>query len=179
MLPRFTVSVELLVFATDQLTGTIAPVEAVAVQLRVLPEETVVAGLPEASSQTTVAIAVGCTRVRLCVAVKEACTWEVAVIVMTLFVGIIAGAVYKPPGLMDPLPVPLTVQFTKVLLRFRTVAVHCEVARTVTSVGVHETVIVGVGLLLGVLPQEFRIADPTISARKKNRRCQRALARLK
>jgi hypothetical protein len=89
---------------------------------------------------------------------------------MTLFVGTAAGAVYKPPLFMVPFPVPLTVQFTKVLLRFKTLAVHCDVASTVTSVGVHETVIVGVGLVLGVLPQELRIAAKAISPMKKTRR---------
>jgi hypothetical protein len=124
MLPRFTVSLELLVFATDQLTGTITPLEAVAVQLSLLPEETIKSGLPKESLQVTAAIAVGCTRVKFCVAVREAITCEVAVIVMTLFVGTVAGAVYKPPLLMEPLPVPLTVQLTRVLLTFKTVGVH-------------------------------------------------------
>jgi hypothetical protein len=41
-----------------------------------------------------------------------------------LLVGTVAGAVYKPPLLIDPLPVPLTDQFTSVLLTFKTVAVH-------------------------------------------------------
>ena len=72
----------------------------------------------------TVLIAVGCTSVRFCVAVKLDCTCEVAVIVTTLLVGTVAGAVYNPPLVIDPVPVPLTVQFTKVLLRFMTVAVH-------------------------------------------------------
>jgi cellulose biosynthesis protein BcsQ len=49
---------------------------------------------------------------------------DVAVIVTTLLVGTVAGAVYNPPAVMAPVPVPLTDQFTSVLLRFRTVAVH-------------------------------------------------------
>jgi hypothetical protein len=163
----------MLAFVTDQYTGTVTLLEAVAVQVSVLPEETVVA------SQVTAAIAVGCTRVMLCVAVKEACTCEVAVIVMTLFVGTIAGAVYKPPLFMDPLPVPLTVQFTKVLLTFKTLARHCEFASGATSVGVHDTLIVGVGAVLGVLPQEFRIAAKAISTKKKRMRCWRSLLRPK
>ena len=90
-----------------------------------MPEETVeaerlVAGL----TQVTAAIAVACWSVRLCVAVKVDCTWEVAVIVTTLLVGTVVGAVYKPPLVIVPFPVPLTVQFTRVLLRFKTVAVH-------------------------------------------------------
>jgi hypothetical protein len=91
-----------------------------------LPEETVDAEFPDASSQTTVLIAVAATMVKLCVAVKVDCTWEVAVIVMTLLldVGTVAGAVYNPPLVIEPLPVPLTVQFTSVLLAFKTFAVH-------------------------------------------------------
>ena len=81
------------------------------------------------SRQVTALIAVGSTRVRFCVAVKVDCACAVAVIVTTLFCtlfadGIIAGAVYNPPLVIDPVPVPLTDQFTNVLLKFRTVAVH-------------------------------------------------------
>ena len=52
---------------------------------------------------------------------------EVAVIVTTLFVGTAGGAVYKPllsiePN--EPLPIPLTVQVTRVLLKFKGVALH-------------------------------------------------------
>jgi hypothetical protein len=72
------------------------------------------------------------------------------VTVTTLLVGTAAGAVYNPPVLIDPVPVPLTDQFTNVLLRFKTEAVHCEVPSTVTSVGVHVTVIVGV-VVVGAL----------------------------
>ena len=78
------------------------------------------------------------------VAVKLDCACEVAVTVTTLLVGTAAGAVYTPPVLIEPVPVPLTDQFTRVLLRFKTEAVHCEVPSTVTAVGVHVTVIVGV-----------------------------------
>src|ERR1700693_1272480 len=125
----------LFAFVTLQLTGTVAPEEAVAVQGSCLPEETVeaerfVAGL----TQVTAAIAVACWSVRLCVAVKVDCTWEVAVIVTTFLVGTVVGAVYKTPLVIVPLPVPLTVQFTRVLLRFKTVAVHWEVPSTITSV---------------------------------------------
>ena len=68
------------------------------------------------------------------VVVKVDCDWEVAVMVTTLFVGTVAGAVYKPLVIpIDPLPVPLTDQFTRVLLVLSTVAVHCAVPSTVTS----------------------------------------------
>ena len=53
--------------------------------------------------------------------------WEVAVIVMTLLVGTAEGAVYRPLLLIEPnepVPVPLTDQFTSVLLKFNTVAEH-------------------------------------------------------
>ena len=44
----------------------------------------------------TAVIAVAATMVRLAVAVSVDCTWEVAVIVTTLLVGTVAGAVYSP-----------------------------------------------------------------------------------
>ena len=124
MLPRFKVAMASVLFATLQLTGTVAPVEAVAVQDSWLPEETVDAELPEESTHVTALIAVGCTSVRFCVAVKLDFACEVAVIVTTLLVGTVAGAVYNPPLVIDPVPVPPTVQFTSVLLRLVTVAVH-------------------------------------------------------
>ena len=105
--------------------GAAAPVEVVAVQVSVLPEETLDADrLVAGSTQVTVLIAVGWTRVKLCVPVNVDCTCEVAVTVTTLLVGTVPGAVYNPPLEIDPLPVPLTVQFTSVLLRFTTIAVH-------------------------------------------------------
>ena len=70
MLPRFVAMFGKLVFATLQFTGTIAPVEAVAVQLIRLPEETIVATTEFASTQVTVWIAVGRTSVKFCVVVK-------------------------------------------------------------------------------------------------------------
>jgi hypothetical protein len=129
----------------------------------------------------TALIAVGVSSVRLWVAVKVDCTCEVAVIVTTftatlLLVGKFAGAVYKPPGVIDPVPVPLTVQFTRVLLSFKTLAVHCDMLSKVTSVGVQETVIVGVTAVLALLPQELRIAGTAISAKNKIRRSQRTLS---
>jgi len=101
------------------------------------------------------------------------------VIVTTLLVGTAAGAVYNPPLLIDPVPVPLTDQFTSVLLTFKTVAVHWEVPSTVTSVGLHVTVIVGVVVVVELLPQEIRIAGTAISANKKIRRSQRTFSRPK
>src|ERR1700686_5315293 len=120
--------------------------------------------------------------VRDAVAVKLACTWEVAGIVTTLFrfVGTVAGAVYNPPLLIDPVPVPVTLQFTRVLLALTTVAVHCAVPSTVTSspvpwVGVHEAVIDGDTVLAE--PQELRIASAAVSPKKKRRRSQNTLSR--
>ena len=130
-----------------------------------MPDETVDAELLEESTHVTALIAVGCTRVKLCVAVNVDCTCEVAVIVTTLLVGTVAGAVYNPPLVIDPVPVPPTVQFTNVLLRFTTVAVHCEVPSTVTLTGTHEIVIVGAVVVEGLLPQEIRIAGTAIRAK--------------
>src|ERR1700681_30048 len=109
ILPMFPPSV----LARLQLTGTVAPEEDVAVQDSWLPEETVDAELPEESRHVTALIAVGCTSVKFCVVVKVDCTCEVAVIVTTLLVGTVAGAVYTPPLVIDPVPVPPTVQFTR------------------------------------------------------------------
>jgi hypothetical protein len=148
------------------------------VQANVLREETIDAWLPAESLHITAAIAVAATIVRLAVAVSVDCACEVAVIVTTLFVGTAAGAVYNPlVVLIDPLLVPLTDQFTRVLLALRTVAVHWEVPSTVTSVGLHETVIVGV-TVVGAAPQELRTASAAVSP-KKRRLSQRNFARLK
>jgi hypothetical protein len=91
--------------------------------------------------------------------------------------GIVPGAVYSPPEVMEPkLPpvtVPVTVQFTSVLLRFKTFAVHWEVASNVTLDGVHEMVIVGVTVVEVELPQELRIASAAVSPNKNKRRSQR------
>jgi hypothetical protein len=73
---------------------------------------------------------------------------------------------------MDPLPVPLTLQFTRVLLSFVTVAVHCEVPSTVTLVGEHETAMVGVEVVEAALPQELSAAGNARNAKTKSRRCQ-------
>jgi hypothetical protein len=100
--------------------------------------------------------------------------------VITLFVGMLVGAVYSPPLLMFPLVVPpLTLQFTRVLLKFKTLAVHWDVASTVTSVGEQETVIVGVAVVLAAAPQELRMAGTESSTRQKNRRSQRKRSHLK
>jgi hypothetical protein len=79
------------------------------------------------STHVTLEIAVGGSRVRLCVAVKVDSTCDVAVMVTVLNCwvdpGITDGAVYNPPAVMDPKldpvgdPVaPVTDQFTRVLL---------------------------------------------------------------
>ena len=138
------------------------------------------AEFPEESLQITAVIAVAATMVKLAVAVRVDCTWEVAVIVTTLVLGTVAGAVYSPPLVIEPLVVPLTDQFTRVLLALRTVAVHCAVPRTVTSapvpcVGTHEAVMDGVTAVLALLPQELRIAGKAIRAKKKKIPSQRTL----
>jgi hypothetical protein len=76
------------------------------------------------STQVRALIAVAGTKVIVWVAVNVDWACEVAVIVTTLLVGTVPGAVYNPPAVMAPVPVPLTDQLTSVLLRFRTVAVH-------------------------------------------------------
>jgi len=136
MAPRFVVSLELVAFAIVQLTGTVVPLvtEANAVQASWLPEETVDdESFVEGSRQVTAVIAVACWMVTLAVAVNVDCACDVAVMVTTLFVGTVAGAVYRPLEVsIEPVPVPVTDQFTSVLLAFRTVAVHCAVPSTVT-----------------------------------------------
>src|ERR1700674_4778370 len=135
----------------------------------------------------TAVIAVAATMVRLAVAVKLACAWEVAVIVTTplLVVGTVAGAVYNPALVIDPVLVPPTDQFTKVLpLTFETLAVHCAVPSTVTLapvpwVGVHTADMVGGVIVLAALPQELSIAGTAISAKKNRRRSQRTITRPK
>jgi hypothetical protein len=115
------------VLETLQLTGTVVPVEteAKAVQDSAFLEETTDAGFPEESLQMTAVIAVAATIVRLAVAVKLACACADAVIVTMLLVGTVAGAVYNPLViLIDPLPVPLTDQFTRLLVRPTTLPVH-------------------------------------------------------
>jgi hypothetical protein len=121
-------------------------------------------------------MAVGGISVRLCVAVRVDCTCEVAVIVTTLVVvvGLAAGAVYSPPAVIEPVLVPLTVQFTSVLLRFKTVAVHWAVPSNVTSVGVQDMVMVGV-TAVEAEPQELKIPNIATSPKKKSKRSQRTL----
>src|SRR5579872_21978 len=169
----------LLVFATVHVTGMIAPVEAVAEQLKELPEVMTVTPTLElllGSTQVTALIAVACSMVKPCVAVRVFCTCEVAVMVTTLLVGTVAGAVYNPALLMEPFPVPLTDQFTRVLVRFTTVAVHCAVPSTVTSVGTQDTVIVG-ATAVEVEPQELRIAAATTAPASNSRPFQRTSSR--
>jgi len=118
--------------------------------------------------------------VTVVVVVKVDWACAVAVIVTTLFVGTVAGAVYIPLViLIDPFPDPLTDQFTSVLFRPVTLAVHTDVPSTVTWVGEHEAVMVGavVVLLLELLPQELRSAGTAINAQKKRRRFQRTWPR--
>ena len=126
-------------------------------------------------------MAVAASMVTDVVEVRLDCDWEVAVIVTTLFVGTVAGAVYKPLVVsIEPLPEPLTDQFTSVLLALSTVAVHCAVPSTVTSapvpsVATHEAVMEGV-TAVELAPQELRIAVAAVRPKKKRRRSQRTLS---
>ena len=87
----------LLALAIVQFTGTVVPVETEenAVQERLLFEATTKGemGAPVESSQITAVMAVAASMVTEAVAVSVDCTWEVAVMVMTLFVGTADGAV--------------------------------------------------------------------------------------
>jgi hypothetical protein len=65
-----TVEFPLAIPFTDQSTATIELAEAVAVQLSVLPEETVEAGFPEESLQITELICVAAMIVSVAVAVR-------------------------------------------------------------------------------------------------------------
>ena len=133
------------------------------------------------SSHVTALIAVAATMVRLVVAVNVDCTWEVAVIVTTLLLGTVARAVYSPALVIEPVLLPLTDKFTRVLVSFKTLAVHCAVPSTVTLdpvpwVDVQEAVIVGVVAVVAALPQELRIVGMVISAKRIRRRSQRTLS---
>jgi hypothetical protein len=67
---------------------------------------------------------------------------------------------------MEPVLVPLTVQFTSVLLRFKTLAVHWDVPSNVTSEGVQDMVMVGVVAEVLDDPQELRNPSVAISPKK-------------
>jgi hypothetical protein len=178
MVPRF--PPRWFVFVTVQVTGTVAPPEVKAEQFSALPDETVVADCAVVgSTQVTVLIEVAATIVTAWVPVKLLCACAVAVMVTAplAVVGTVAGAVYNPAEVIEPLPVPLTDQFTSVLLKFKTVAVHCEVPSTVTSTGVQETVIVGVVVVLALEPQEFSNADAAITTIRTATCCQRTVPR--
>src|ERR1700687_3981197 len=95
------------------------------------------------------------------VAVKEVCAWAIAVMVTMLLVGTVCGAVYKPfasivPKVEFPPATPPACQFTRVLLRFRMLWVHCTVPFTTTEVAAHEIVKVGVAAVVLLPPQEFK-----------------------
>ena len=96
-----------------------------------------------------------------------------AVIVTTLFVGTVAGAVYKPLLSIDPVPVPLTDQFTRVLLRFVILAVNWTVPSTLMEPAAPNTLMAGVAAGVPEPPQELRIVTPESSARHKTKCCQR------
>ena len=119
-------------------------------------------------------MAVGCWIVIVAVAVRLVCAWAAAVIVTTLLVGTVAGAVYKPFLSIVPVPVPLTCQFTKVLLRFEMLAVHCTCPFTVTVEAAQEADIVGVVDVVVVLPppQEYSAASTGRSTKISRIRCK-------
>src|SRR6266853_1391639 len=130
---------------TSQNTEIGFPPESVAVQANAMPEFTVRADGVVEPEQSMALMAVAFWIVIVAVAVRVVCAWATAVIVTILFgVGCVLGAVYRPFASMVPsveLPpatgvaVPmLTSQLTKVLLRFRSVLVHCAVPFTVTEV---------------------------------------------
>lgn len=131
--------------------------------------------------QITAVIAVAASIVTDVVVDRLDCDWEVAVMVTTLFVGTVAGAVYKPLVVsIEPLPVPLTDQLTRVLLTLSTLAVHCAVPSTVTSapvppVDTHEAVMDGV-TAVEPDPQELRIVNAAISPDNTRRRSQRTVS---
>jgi hypothetical protein len=75
---------------------------------------------------------------------------------------------------MLPVPVPLTDQFTNVLVRFTTIAVHWEVPRTGTLAGTQETVIVGVVLVAVFDPHDESSARLAATAASSNQPFQRA-----
>jgi hypothetical protein len=123
----------MLALATVQLTRTVAPPAAVAVQSRVSPEATIKGDggvVVPGGRQVTAAIETAGSMVMVVVPFVVLSALESAVIVTTLllFAGRVEGAVYKPLVLsIDPklpVPVPLTDQVTRVLLKFKTVAVH-------------------------------------------------------
>jgi len=122
---------------TYQQTGTaVVPLEGVAVQSSWLPDLTVSEGTEGSLfTQTTALIVVAFSIVTVVVPVVVDCASEVAVTVATLLVGTEIGAMYTPLLSMvpnGPVPVPLTDHFTRVLLRFVTIALHCAVPPTVT-----------------------------------------------
>src|SRR5712664_4758863 len=146
---------------TCQNTGIEVLAEDVAVQAREVPDFTVRLGVWVESRQVTALMAVAGRIVIVAVAVKEVCAWAIAVMVTTLLVGTVCGAVYLPfvsivPKVEFPPATPPASQFTRVLLRFRMLWVHCTVPFTSTEVAAQEIVNVGVAaVVLEPPPQEF------------------------
>ena len=88
-----------------------------------IPDVTVRLGVWVESKQVTALMAVAGRIVIVAVAVREVCAWAIAVIVTTLLVGTVCGAVYLPlvsivPKVEFPPATPPASQFTRVLLRF-------------------------------------------------------------
>ncbi len=117
-------------------------------------------------------MAVAAVIVIVVVVVSVACAWAAAVIVTTLLVGTVDGAVYSPLLSIVPVPLPATDQVTKVLLRLVIVAVHCTCPPTVTEDAAQEATMVGVvDVLVVLLPQEFRANRAGRTAKIGRKRC--------
>ena len=87
-------------------------------------------------------------KVMVDVAVFEVSAWLVAVTVTAVVAATVAGAVYSPEVLIDPVPVGLMVQFTVVYVVFVTAAVNCWVCPppSVAVAGVTDTPTARIGL---------------------------------
>ena len=101
-------------------------------------------------------------------------------IVTTLLVGTVAGAVYTVvllpllllmvPKVAFPPATPPACQVTRVLLRFVMVAVQLDIPLTVTDKGEHESVIVGVVVVVVVEPPPQESMARSTGRRAKNRK---------
>src|ERR1700676_822676 len=157
-----------------QKTGTAIPPESVATQAIELPEVTLKFDVEPL--QLIVLIAVAGKIVIVAVAVKEVCVCAIAVMVTTLLVGTVGGAVYLPlvsivPNVEFPPATPPACQLTRVLLKFAIVWVQDAVPFTVTEVWSHEIVKVGVDVVELEPPHEVRASRTGRSAKISKRRC--------
>ena len=107
---------------TCQKTGIVVLAEDVAVQERDEPEVTFKLGVFVESRHVIALMAVAGRIVIVAVAVKDVCACATAVMVTTLLVGTVCGAVYLPlvsivPKVAFPPATPPACQLTRVLLR--------------------------------------------------------------